>query len=453
MGYIQNFEALAETNLRADALSIAEAGYGAVSVPSAIKRRVTLRDDTLRIDDARYPLAGRRLFFIGVGKCAFAAARAVEKSFGERLADGIALAPLEAKPLTGRGVSAGERANLKLKTVKTYVGTHPLPSDVNVEGATKMVEFLEGLSENDLVLVLISGGGSTLLCLPEAPATCFDETVLFKALTAKGATIQEINTVRKHFSRARGGGLARAAYPAEIVSLVVSDVPGDAISFVSSGPTARDTSTVADARAVLAKYGVAVPVHVEFIETPKDERYFKRVANVLFLSSQDALSAMREEAEARGYTVTIADSQFSGEASDIGRSIVEALHYAPEKTALLYAGESTLTLSDGAGAGPSTPVGAGGRNQEVALAALAEVRDGELVLPFASDGRDNSDYAGAIADTRTREHASARGLSIEEHLSSHSTYNFFSTTGDALSTGYTEANVSDLIIALKNASV
>lgn len=430
---IQNFEALARSDLRADALAIAEAGYDAVSVANALARRVTLQGDTLRIDGAEYPLAARRLFFVGIGKCAFAAARAVEERFGARLSGGIALAPSEARPST------------ELNVIRSYAGTHPLPSEANVAAAAKMVELLERLSENDFVLMLVSGGGSALLCLPEAPLTFRDETVLFKELTAKGATIQEINTVRKHLSRARGGSLAKAAYPAEVVSLIVSDVPGDDLGFVASGPTVLDASTAADADAVLAAHGVARAAPSALIETPKEKKYFERVANVLFLSGKDALEAMRKEAAVRGYAATVVDSQFSGEASEVGRAVAEKLHDAPPGSALLYAGESTLTLGKDAGAG--------GRNQEVALAALPSIREGEFVLPFASDGRDNSDAAGAIADTLTREHAQAQNLSIEEHLSGHRTLEFFSATGDALSTGYTDANVSDLIVALKSGSV
>lgn len=426
---IQNFEALATNALRTDALSIAEAGYAAIDVGSALSRTLHRENGELRItNDKTYPLTGRRIYFVGVGKCAFAAAVAIEKIFGDTLTGGVAL---DVSPLAPRVLSK----------IETYVGTHPLPSDVNEDATKRIMEFLAGRREDDLVIMLISGGGSTLLCSHEAPMTCLDESTLFTELTAKGASIQDINTVRKHTSRARGGGLAAAAYPAEVISLIVSDVPGNDIEYVASGATVLDTSTVADAKATLARYGIT-PTTIEFIETPKDPNYFERVTNILFLTNEDALAAMKEEAARRGYEAEIVDDNLTGEARDVGRAIVEKLHGVRAMTALLYAGESTVTLG--------AVHGVGGRNQEISLGALETLGDDELILPFASDGHDNTDLAGAIADAVTRTHALAHHLSVEACLDGHRAYDFFTATGDGLSTGYTGSNVSDLIIAMKH---
>lgn len=426
MATIQNLEELAVNDLRRDALAIAEAGFEAINTEKVARDKVKVVSGELHIGDKTYDIAGRRIYFVGVGKCAFAAARAFEGILGNTLAGGVAL-----------DVSATDKDGIA--KVETYIGTHPLPTEANETATKRIIEFLSGCGENDLVIMLISGGGSTLLCSHEAPMTCLDESVLFEELSARGAPIQDINTVRKHISRARGGALAVAAYPAEVISLIVSDVPNNDIEIIASGPTVLDSSTVADAQEILKKYNVAGSAHIEFIETPKDEKYFKRVTNMLFLSSHDALAAMRDEAVRRGYGAAIVDEHFTGEARDVGRAITEKLHALPAKTALLYAGESTVILSANAGTG--------GRNQEMALAALRDIRDGELILPFASDGRDNTDHAGAIADETTRAHA--QNISIEEHLDSHRAYDFFAATGDALVTGYTGSNVSDLIIALK----
>ncbi|MDP1707287.1 MAG: DUF4147 domain-containing protein [bacterium] len=425
---IQNFETLATNDMRRDALAIAEAGYAAVDVGAALARTLRIEGETLRVGDTTYPLAGRKVYFVGVGKCANTAARAVEQLLGDLLTSGIALdvSPLEEGTLT---------------KIEALIGTHPLPSEVNVQATKRIMEFLSDLHENDLVIMLISGGGSTLLCLHGSSMTCLDESVLFADLTGKGASIQEINIVRKHISRARGGALAAAAYPAEVVSLIVSDVPGNNIEFISSGPTVLDSSTVDDARAVINKYGIVASENIEFIETPKEEKYFKRINNVLLLSNKDALSAMKDEAVRLGYSVTIEDDDFAGEASEIGRKIVEKLHTSAAKSALVYAGESTVAFGKNSGVG--------GRNQEMALSVLEYLNDGELILPFASDGRDNTNHAGAIADAVTLEHTREKNLSVEEHLSAHSSYDFFKFSGDALITGYTGSNVSDLIIALK----
>jgi len=432
MGHIiQNFDALAENDQRNDALAIAEAGYAAIDVGNALRRKLHIENDVLQIDGhgVSINLKDRRVFFVGIGKCAFAAAEAIEKLLGDHLTSGIAF---DVSPL-------GQHSFTK---IETYIGTHPLPSEENERAMKRILEFLSGRSEDDLVIMLVSGGGSTLLCSYEAPMTCTDERLIFSELMAQGASIQDINTVRKHLSRARGGGLARAAYPAEVVALIVSDVPGNDIEFVSSGPTVKDCSTVADAEQVLAQYGVTLPAGTAFIESMKEEKYFERVTNILFLTNQDALAAMRGEATRRGYAAEIMDDHFTGEARDLGRAIVEKLHTTKSKTALLYAGESTVNL----GANP----GIGGRNQEMALAALENIHDDELILPFASDGRDDTDHAGAISDSVSLAHVSAHNLSIQNYLDAHNSYNFFSTTGDALMTGYTGSNVSDLIIAIKN---
>jgi len=425
---IKNFDALAATPERTDALSIAEAGYAAIDVAGAIKRKARLEGDELIAGGRRYPLAGRRVRFIGIGKCAVAAARGVEALFGERLSGGIAF-----------DVSAVEKKGLA--KIEALIGTHPEPSDANMRATARIMSFLAESRPDDFLLMLISGGGSTLLCLHDAPMTCLDERILFDGLTARGASIQDLNTVRKHISKARGGGLAAAAYPAEILALIVSDVPGNDIAYVASGPTVRDDSSVADAKAVLERFTIRAPEGTLFIETPKEAKYFERVTNALFLTNRDALEAMRGEAKRLGYRAEIADERFSGEAAEAGRKIAARLNAAPSKTALLFGGETTVTLGAGAKKG--------GRNMEVALAAAVELREGGAVVPFASDGRDNTEYAGAIGDAMTGRHAKEKGIIPETVLAEHSTYDFFTATGDFLLTGYTGSNVSDLVVALK----
>ena len=435
---IKNVAALATTDLRLDALSLAEAGYAAITTESAFIQRLKIENDELHIDTRTYPINGRRIFFVGIGKCAIAAASAVETILGDQLTAGIAF-----------DVSLTE--GISLQKTEIYIGTHPLPSETNEHTTERIIEMLSGLQETDLVLMLISGGGSALLCHPSKPMTHSDESNLWNELTVRGASIQEINTIRKHISDARGGGLAKAAYPAEMVSLIISDVPGNILEQIASGPTVQDTSTVSDAQSILTKYALA-DMRTSCIETPKEQKYFDRVTNILFLTNRNALTALQAEAIQRGYKATIIDDSIKGEAREVGLSIVSSLHTAPAKTVLLYAGETTVTFSEHQNknepAPPNQP--AGGRNQEMALAVLQDLRNDELLLPFASDGRDNTDHAGAIADTITLAHAHEKNLSVPEHLASHRSYEFFRVTGDALQTGYTESNVSDIIIAIKN---
>ena len=306
MGHIiQNFETLTSNTARLNALSIAEAGYAAVNTGAALMQKLSVENGVLHIDNAAYPLTGRRVFFVGIGKCAIDAAVAIEKILGEYLTRGIAL-----------DVSLLERP--LLTKIIPFIGTHPLPSEANERATEHIVEMLLHCTADDLVITLISGGGSTLLCLHEAPMTCLDDGALFSELTARGATIQDINPVRKHPSLARGGGLAKIAFPAEVVSLIISDVPGNDIASVASGPTVLDTSTIADAQAILTRYGVTPSTKIAFIETSKEEKYFEHVTNTLFLSNRDALLATQGEASRRGYAATIVDEHFAGEASEIG---------------------------------------------------------------------------------------------------------------------------------------
>lgn len=434
---IKNFETLATTEARTDALLIAEAGLAGVDTRDALRRAIHLEDGDLIIRERRYPFRGRNIYFVGIGKCALVSGTVIEELLGDYLTAGIVL-----------DVSSDDSQTLK--KIQSYTGTHPEPSEANVQATERIIELLKDCQEHDLVLILISGGGSTLLCLHDAPMTCLDEGVLFSELTSRGASIQELNTVRKHISKARGGGLAAAAFPAEVVALIISDVPGDDLAFVASGPTMLDTSTIADAQAVLAHYGITAPEKVAFLETPKEEQLFARVANIALLTSRDALLAMQAEASHRGYTTAIADDRVTGESRAIGQNVLAALREAPAHSAFLYAGESTVHLAGEHGKDPSTSLGTGGRNQEMALSVLADIHADELILPFSSDGHDNSDHAGAIADATAQSVAQKAGLSIESFLERHASYEFYNSTGDFLDTGYTGSNISDLIIALKS---
>lgn len=416
---IKNFEGLAVNRPRRAALEIAEAGLEAIDTTNAIKKFVQNERLELR--------PGGKLIVVGVGKCSLEAARALEEALGERIFGGVVI----------------DVHQDGLKRIKSFGGTHPLPTEKNVDATKELIAALKGLTKDDLVLAIISGGGSTLLCQPKNH-TCLEEARIFECLTNAGAGIHEINTVRKHLSLARGGYLAQYAYPARLVSLIFSDVPGDDLEFVASGPTVKDNTTVADAKAVLAKYKVLESCglkDLEFIETPKDDKYFMNTRNFLLVSGKTALAAMAKAAEARGFSPKIVDSAFSGEARELGVEIAQELQARPPGTVLLYAGESTVTVRG---------KGKGGRNQELALAALQAIRNGGIVLALASDGRDNSDHAGALCDIITWEKAQHLGLNPEAFLSNNDAYNFFLQVGDYLLTSDTGANVSDLVIALKS---
>ena len=426
---IQNFNELATTDARRALLTIAEAGYEAIDTTMVLAKTMRLDGNTLTLADQTIDLAGvGKIVFIGIGKCAVEAGVFAEGLLGDRIADGVVVDVKPCPPLTH---------------IKTFMGTHPLPSDENLLAAEAIVAAVTGLTEKDLVVFVISGGGSTLLFLPE-DKTSREEIPIMQALIDAGATIREINTIRKHLSYARGGNLAKDAYPARVISLIFSDVVGDDPSFIASGPTVRDETTMADASAVLAKFDILKKCNREkcgLIETPKDDNYFANVSNMLVVSNRHALEAMKTTAERLGLAAEIRGSDLTGEADDVGKVIADAVRAAPPRTALLWAGETTVTVHN--------PAGRGGRNLELCASALRFVSEGEEILSFASDGRDHGEFAGAICDTITRKAAGDLGVDPETFRAADDTYGLFEKIGNYVMTGDTGSNVSDLIIGLK----
>jgi glycerate-2-kinase len=428
---IRNRAALAVTPARSAALDVVEAGLQAIDTAAAVRRSVRFEGGMLRVAGEAWPLRpSGRLLLVAVGKCAAAAAAELLRVLGNRLDGGVVL-DVDGSPVRELGPLLSLR------------GSHPLPSARNVEATRRMLDLLDGAGEDDLVVCVVSGGGSTLLCLPPDGGGPDAESTALDALTRAGATIRDINTVRKHTSLARGGGLARHAHPARVVSLVFSDVPGAPADFVASGPTFRDRTTVDDALSVLRRYGIAAagPGALRLVPTPRDDRAFERVRNVVLVSNDVALRAMAAKAAELGYSPVIVTSTAAGEARETGERVVRELRAAAPGTALLYGGETTVTV---------TGHGRGGRNQELALAALRRVADGEIVVTVATDGHDNGDCAGAVADSVARARAQSLGLDIASHLADHDSYGFFARTGDHLITGSTGSNVADLIVALRD---
>jgi glycerate 2-kinase len=427
---IKNSELLSTTPARAALLSIAEAGYCSIQTPHIIEENLSRTGDILTVAGRTYDLSEyEHVYVLAVGKCSLDAAPVIASILGNRLTKGVCI-DVRTGPAPAR--------------MQLLEGTHPYASVQNAVHTKTLLEVAEQAGAHDLVLVLVSGGGSALLCQP-ATHTPRDEAELIRHLFKGGATITELNIVRKHLSKARGGMLAAAAYPAEVATLIFSDVPGDDMAIIASGPTLLDTTTIEDARQVLEKYHADrigfSPDHL--IETPKEKQYFQRVHNVLALTNMVALIAMKAQAEALGYTAFIRDVQMQGDAHAIADLVVTELHTARPRTVLLYGGESTVTIT-----GP----GKGGRNQELSLAALETLQDDELLCSLASDGRDYTDHAGGIADVHTRTLARAQGLRPADYLYTNDSFTFFHTLQQGVVTGYTGSNIADLIIGMKHAA-
>ena len=425
---IQNRDKLAVTESRGSLLAVAEAGLQAIDTEQVMRKLMRVHENTLFLGNIGIDLGAiGKIFFIAIGKCSTEAAMVASQVLGDRIASGVVV-DVKACPV--------------IPNFKTFCGTHPLPSDDNLVAAETIVKTLKQLRENDLVIFAISGGGSTLLFLPEDKRDR-NELLIVDALTRAGANIHELNMVRKHMSLARGGYLAEYAHPARVVSLIFSDVVGDDLSAIASGPTVKDLSTVEDAEKVLAKFSVLRTCNIEkcgLIETPKDDKYFERTTNILAVSNVFALDAMQKKAEELGFRGEIRSTSLEGEAVDVARMLTEAIHAAPPKSVLLWGGETTVTVRGG---------GSGGRNLTVAASALQYIGEGEEILSLASDGRDHGLYAGAICDTITKKAATDSGMDIPKILADSDTYPFFEKIGNYVMTGDTGSNVSDLIIALK----
>lgn len=422
---IQNSEALGVTPLRKQLLRIIDAGLTAIRTRDRVLDVVSYdaKRDALCVEGVRYDLRTvHRVVVVGCGKAAYEAVTALYDILGTRITCGFAV--------DLKGGSAG--------TLTCTIGSHPYPTLVNVEATRQIVSVLNGLTEKDLVLCVISGGGSSLLCYPYKQS-CELQTQIVQSLMRAGASIQELNTVRKHMSLVKGGQLAAAAYPAQVVNLIFSDVPGDDAAMVASGPTVRDTTTVHDAELVLRKYDVLALCGLgrcELRETPKEDKYFDRVSSHLLVSGATALAAMAEKARTFGLTPRIVDRAYAGVAKDL------AVRFAQEARpgeCVLASGESTVVVRH---------PGKGGRNLEMALAALPLLREGQIFAAVDSDGYDNTPFAGALVDKVTSDKAARAGVSAAVALEENGSYQFFEAVGDHIDTGLTGANVADLVVSI-----
>ena len=418
---IKNLDQLAVTPLRRAGLEILNAGLEAILTERVLRNAVRLEGDLLAIKDERFDLTHfQNIYLIGFGKAACDAAATLGGILGPRLAG-------------GRIIDIKDAVHAHAK-IRVYRGTHPKPSPENVRATREVLEFAKSFTERDLVLTVVSGGGSALLCA--SSEECGDGQRLYEEFLRAGGTIKELNLVRRHVSTLKGGGLAKALYPATMIGLIFCDIPGGECGAVASGPTYYDESTIDDARAVLQKYNFS---GYTLNETSKDKKYFEKVTNLAVVSNNDALAAMAHEAEQLGFRARILGNAFYdpiGEGADLFARVP-----GPHE-AVFGGGEPRLVVPNPAGQ-------KGGRNTQFALEALARVGDDELVIGCASDGMDNTDAAGAIADSVTRERAREKNLDVERYRAALDSYSFFERTGDLIFTGPTGANVADLMVSLR----
>jgi len=435
--------------MRKDARRILQAGIRAVEPGAAIMRYCQIDGDDFRVAGRIYDLSRfKNIYLVGAGKAAAPMALALEEILKKRITEGVI------------NVKYGHLCDLEV--VRTNEGGHPIPDQAGKHGTKLLMELAEKAKKDDLVLCVISGGGSALLPMPSGGITLDEKQETTRVLLACGATIHEVNAVRKHLSRVKGGGLARAVYPATLVSLILSDVIGDNLDVIASGPTVPDPSTFQDCKVIFDRYSIrdglpeSVFSHIErgvskkISETPKPgDSIFTNTQNVIVGSNLECVNASKKEADSLGYHTMVLSTMIEGETKEVAKvhsalakEVLKTGNPAPCPACLLSGGETTVTIMG---------QGKGGRNQEFVLASALELEGWSkvVVLSGGTDGTDGpTDAAGALADGETVEKAHKLGMIPRDYLEKNDSYHFFEKLGDLVKTGPTNTNVMDLRIIL-----
>ncbi|NHJ33730.1 MAG: glycerate kinase [Asgard group archaeon] len=453
--FIKNHQSLLEVDFdprtieaRKIALEIINEGIKAADPKKAIHDSIKLVNDEIRFSNGSIFSINdiSRLFVIGAGKATVMMAEAVEEILGQNIYAGLINVP-----------ENSEKQTFNLNKIQHNVAGHPLVTSGTISGTKRILEMINGLSATDLVICLISGGGSALLELPVEGVTLKDLSGLFHVLTEVGATIHELNTVRKHISQVKGGKLAQLIQPAKVISLVVSDVIGDTLSTIASGPTAPDLTTWHTTQQIINKYDIMhkLPLSIqkaikqglakEINETLKpDNSTFANVENIIIASNSKSCNAMEKYANQEGYSSIIISTEISGEAREVGKKFAEKTKKMDDNSVLIAGGETTVTIKG---------KGLGGRNQELALAA-SQIIAGTKRVAIASVGSDGIDgpteAAGAIVDGYTALVGSKKKLVIDDFLSNNDSYNFLKQTNNLILTGPTGTNVMEFFVIVKS---
>jgi len=448
---INNAVSDVDKEARRIALDVIEKVMESVDPKRLIYSKVKVSDEKLIIDNEAFDLRGfRRIFVVGGGKASGYMAEAIEEILREKINDGIIVVP------------HGTSKKFRTRIIRVHEASHPIPDRSSVEGAKKIIELTEEAEESDLVICLISGGGSSLMAYPREGITLEDKRKVTEILLKCGATINEINTVRKHLSKFKGGQLARSVYPATLISLLLSDVIGDPLDVIASGPTVPDPTTFKDAIAVLRKYNIwdITPQSIRELilngekgliqETPKaSDPCFEKAHNFIVGNNRVACLSATNELKEKGLNVLLLTSYAEGEARDIGllisaiaKEILSSGNPIPRPAGLVIGGESTVTV---------TGKGIGGRNQEIALSSALKIAGlkGVVITSFSTDGIDGpTDAAGAIVDGNTIARSAIKGLNAENYLYNNDSYTFFKNLGDLIFTGPTGTNVNDISLLI-----
>jgi glycerate 2-kinase len=442
---------MADLDLRAGVQRLQRAALAAADPAEAVYKFVSRVGDQILVADHSYPLRQfDRVFLVGAGKAVLPMAEAVSEILGERLSGGVIIAKYHHtdRPMPDQ--------------IRIHEAGHPVPDQSAVDATRDLSAMLHGITPRDLIFCLISGGGSALLTLPAQEITLTDLQATTQLLLRAGATIREINTIRKHLDAVKGGGLARLANGAPIITLILSDVIGDDLSVIASGPTVPDPSTFATAWQIVEQFDLAdqLPATVrarlshgasgEIADTPKPgDPLFDKVQTVIIGSNAQAAQAAEQAARQLEFNTLLLTTQLQGEAREVAKVVAaiaqEIAVYnrpVPRPACIILGGETTVTLKG---------QGLGGRNQEIALAAAIAIEGlpNTLIAALGTDGTDGpTDAAGAMATGETVERARAIGLDAQAYLAGNDAYHFFQPLGDLIVTGPTGTNVNDVLFVL-----
>lgn len=438
-------------NARKLVLGALEAALLAADPKRSVKKNVTLKGNMLRIANYRYHLDDfDHVYAIGAGKASGYMAEALNEILRDRITSGLVIIP--------------DNFRVKLRTgrIDIWRATHPIPNDMGVKGTNKMLDIVKDVTSKDLVICLISGGGSALMPLPYKGITLLQKRKITNSLLRSGATIEEVNAVRKHISAVKGGRLAETVSRSTLISLIISDVVGDRLDTIASGPTVPDSTTFGDAMHVLKKYKLwngldkAVKEVIEkglagsVPETPKpNSKVFRNVRNFVIGNNKLACVAAMDYLKSRGVNSTVLTTFMRGEASQVGvivSSIARQINADSELIArpasIIMGGETTVTVKGN---------GHGGRNQELVLSASRDIGDlnNTAIASIGTDGIDgNSDAAGAIADSTTNGRAQQKNMLPMKYLDNNDSNTFFTKLGDVIKTGSTGTNVNDILVVV-----
>jgi glycerate-2-kinase len=434
--------------MRADALAILQQGLAAVDPDTAVRQALSCGDRTVRAGTFRWQAKGQaKVILLGGGKAAGPMASAAEEILAEFHPSGLLVTKYD--------------HSVPLRQTRLLEAGHPLPDRNGLRGCAEILRLAEAAGPDDLVLCLISGGGSALLPAPMAGVTLADKLQATDLLLRSGADIRALNTLRKHLSRIKGGGLARAAHPASLLTLAISDVIGDPPEVIASGPTVPDPSTFSEALAIIRHYNLerAMPQSVMHhlrrgvkdvsLETWKPAERADASSYLIVAGIRQAAEAACSRAGELGYRSEILTTSLAGEARTAAAWLVKqaqmrqhTLAPGTEPVCLVAGGETTVTV---------TGDGVGGRNQELALAAAMELHGGSgiTLLAAGTDGTDGpTDAAGALVDGTTLERGNCSGLDARASLTNNDSYHYFARLGDLVKTGPTRTNVMDLTLLL-----